>query len=329
MTAVRRSRPRVWPRVWPRVRLVAGAVLLGFLVWQFGTGPVVDAWRLTTWPAILAVLALTSVSTLAVALRWRVVAARLGVPLSPRASVAAYYRSQVLNVTLPGGVLGDADRAVRHGRGCGDLGAGVRATVWDRASGQAVQGAVVVVALMSGPESLQWLAPVVAAVGGLVVLVLLAVRRTTRRGAVLTRDLRSLATLDVVVPVSLASMCSTAAHVAVFFVAVHAVGVHASWLVLLPLSLFVLSASAVPLNVAGWGPREGVTAWAFSLSGLSATEGLTVAVMCGVLGTVATVPGLVVLAFDGLSRRRRTASAVVPPEAAGVPVPASEEAVRA
>jgi len=121
---------------------------------------------------------------------------------------------------------------------------------------------------------------------------------------------------------------STAAHVAVFFVAVHAVGVHASWLVLLPTSLFVLTASSVPLNVAGWGPREGVTAWAFSLSGLGATEGLTVAVMCGVLGTVATVPGLVVLACDGLSRRRRTAlaSAVVPAEPVAVAVVPEEAA---
>ena len=44
-------------------------------------------------------------------------------------AVAAYYRSQFLNVTLPGGVVGDVHRAVRHGVDIGDVGLGVRAAV--------------------------------------------------------------------------------------------------------------------------------------------------------------------------------------------------------
>ena len=39
-------------------------------------------------------------------------------------AVAAYYRSQFLNTTLPGGVLGDVHRGVRHGRDAGDVGRG-------------------------------------------------------------------------------------------------------------------------------------------------------------------------------------------------------------
>ena len=39
----------------------------------------------------------------------------------------------------------------------------------------------------------------------------------------------------------------------------------------------VLAGSAVPLSVAGWGPREGVAAWAFAASGLGATAGVTAA----------------------------------------------------
>lgn len=72
---------------------------------------------------------------------------------------------------------------------------------------------------------------------------------------------------------------------------------------LLPLALVVLLASAVPANIAGWGPREGAAAWAFGAVGLSAAEGVTVAVVYGVLALAATLPGAVMLvAGRGRSR---------------------------
>jgi hypothetical protein len=64
---------------------------------------------------------------------------------------------------------------------------------------------------------------------------------------------------------------------------------------LLALSLLSLLAMSVPLNVGGWGPREGVTAWAFGAAGLTAAQGLTVAVLYGLLALVASLPGAVVL----------------------------------
>ena len=58
----------------------------------------------------------------------------------------------------------------------------------------------------------------------------------------------------------------------------------------------VLVAAAVPLNVAGWGPREGAAAWAFAAAGLGAAAGASVAVAYGVLALLATLPGAVLLA---------------------------------
>jgi hypothetical protein len=72
---------------------------------------------------------------------------------------------------------------------------------------------------------------------------------------------------------------------------------------LLPLALVVLLASAVPANIAGWGPREGAAAWAFGAVGLSAGEGVTVAVVYGVLALVATLPGAVMLRAGRAHRR--------------------------
>ena len=56
------------------------------------------------------------VTTVCCAWRWTVVARGLGVRLSLPAAVAAYYRSLFLNLTLPGGVVGDVHRGVSHGR---------------------------------------------------------------------------------------------------------------------------------------------------------------------------------------------------------------------
>ena len=61
----------------------------------------------------------------------------LGVDLPLRTAVAAYYRSVFLNLTLPGGVVGDVHRGVSQGRDAGDVGRGLRAVAWERAAGQA------------------------------------------------------------------------------------------------------------------------------------------------------------------------------------------------
>jgi hypothetical protein len=63
----------------------------------------------------------------------------------------------------------------------------------------------------------------------------------------------------------------------------------------LALALLVLLAAALP-NVGGWGPREGVTAWAFAAAGMGASRGVATAVVYGVMVFVASLPGAAVLA---------------------------------
>jgi glycosyltransferase 2 family protein len=279
-------------RAWLWLRLMAGVVVLALLLHHFGAGPFTEAWRATTWESVLAAFALTAVATLTSAWRWRVVARTLGNPLTVRASVLAYYRSQFLNAVLPGGVLGDAERAMRHGRTSGDLGNGVRATVGDRVSGQVVQVGVTLLALVLLPtpwrSSDVGTAALLALLVGAAVLALVVRRRPE----------------PWVVPVVVASVGSTAAHLALFVVAAATVGVTASPTVLVATGLVVLVGSAIPLSIAGWGPREGVTAWAFGLVGLGAATGLTVAVVYGVLAAVATLPGALVVLGDVVARRR-------------------------
>ncbi|MGY2876325.1 glycosyltransferase 2 family protein [Marmoricola sp. URHA0025 HA25] len=308
------------------MRLGAGAIVLGVLVVRIGAGPFVDGLRLTSPWALLLATAVTAATTLCSAWRWQLVASALGVRLTLAAAVRAVYRAQFLNATLPGGVLGDVDRAVAHGRDTGALGRGVRSVVWERTLGQAVQVAVTVAILLVLPSPLQAVGLVALAVLAVALLLTgLASAAPAPPGLVgrmlgtVGDDLRAvLATARVRGGVAVASAGAVAGHLLVFVVAAHVAGVGVPAYRLLPLAAVVLLAAAVPANVAGWGPREGVAAWAFAAAGLGAAAGVTTAVVYGVMALVATLPGAVVL----LAGRR--SSAPVDP----APARAHEEAAR-
>jgi glycosyltransferase 2 family protein len=240
----------------PRLRVLAGVAVLAAVAWWVGPEPFVEAVRSAGPAALAAALAITAVTTVCCAWRWQVLARGLGVDVTLREAVAAYYRSQFLNATLPTGVVGDVHRAARHG---------ALPVVADRGSGQVVQAVAAAAALLLGP------APWAAALLGIALAV-------------------ALVRWPVVVATSLVA---AAGHVVVFLVAARAAGTDASLAALLPLALVVMLAAAVPLNVAGWGPREGVAAAAFAAAGLGAAQGATVAVLYGVLALVATLPGAV------------------------------------
>jgi hypothetical protein len=107
-----------------------------------------------------------------------------------------------------------------------------------------------------------------------------------------------------------ASALAVAGHVGTFVLAARAAGVAVPPVRLVPVALVVLLAAAVPLNVAGWGPREGAAAWAFGAVGLGAGQGVVVAVVYGGLVLVASLPGAAVLLLRGRAHRTRRVDAV-------------------
>src|SRR3954464_6928766 len=228
-------------------------------------------------PARAAATVLGVLTTVSCAWRWRVVARGLGVELPLDTAVAAYYRSIFLNVTLPGGVVGDVHRGISHGRNTNDVVRGVRAVAWERVAGQAVQMILTVAVLLVTPSPVRSAMPLVgaaviaAAVGvGLVAYVRPAVRESwwARLHCRAARDLRHALLARRAWPaIALASAVVVAGHVATFVIAAPTAGVSAPLSRLLPLALLVLAGAALP-NIGSWGPREGVTAWAFAAAGL-------------------------------------------------------------
>jgi uncharacterized membrane protein YbhN (UPF0104 family) len=299
---------------WARVRDVSGVVILVVVLARVGLGPFLDGLRLVDPLTVVVAVLVTAVTTVCSAWRWRLVARGLGIDVPLGAGVAAYYRSQLLNSTLPGGVLGDVHRGLLHGQDVGDVSLSLRAVAWERAAGQAVQLALALTLLMVLPSPVQasvpWLALAVTA--GAVGVVTLA--RTLRAGGTSRARRAALTAISdvrqgLLAPgawpgITLASAVVVAGHTAVFVVAARTVVASAPLATLVPLALLVLLAMAVPLSIGGWGPREGVAAWAFAAAGLGASAGVTTAVVYGVVSLVATLPGAIVLLVQ---RRSRTA----------------------
>jgi uncharacterized membrane protein YbhN (UPF0104 family) len=299
------DRPHGSRAVWAWVRPLGGVAILAFLVWRVGTGPFRDAVHQIDARALALAVVIGMVTTSASAWRWSVIASGLRLRLPLGTAIADCYRSIFLNATLPGGVLGDVHRAVNHGREVGDVGRGVRAVFWERTAGQIVQSVLALVVLLTFASPVRSAMPVVAGVllGLLAVLSLLTVvlpRGGESRWSRALRAARSdvsagLLARGVCPRVVVASVVAVAGHVLTFFIAAHAAGVHAGPSVLVPLALLALVVMTVPLNVGGFGPREGVAAWAFGAAGLTAGLGVTTALLYGALVLVASLPGAAVL----------------------------------
>ena len=148
--------------MWAWARAGGAVATLAVVVWRLGAGPFRDGVRAVDGGALAAAAAIGVVTTICCAWRWTIVARGLGVDLSLPAAVAAYYRSVFLNLTLPGGVVGDVHRGVSHGRDVRDVGGALRAVAWERTAGQLVQVVLTVVVLLALPSPVQSSMPLVA-----------------------------------------------------------------------------------------------------------------------------------------------------------------------
>jgi hypothetical protein len=276
-------------------RPVAGAGVLAVLLWRLGSGPFLDGVRLLDGRAVAAALGIGVLTTVCCAWRWRLVAGGLGLQLPLGSAVAACYRSVFLNATLPGGVVGDVHRAVHSGRAAGDVGRGVRAVVWERTAGQLVQLAVAVAVLLALPSPVRSAMPVVALVAVAAVLAAALLPRARWARAVGADARAALLAPSTRLGIAVASAVTVAGHVATFLIAARAAGSVASLTRLLPLALLALLAMSIPANVAGFGPREGMAAWAFGAAGLTAAQGVSTGVAYGVLVVAGSLPGAGVL----------------------------------
>jgi uncharacterized membrane protein YbhN (UPF0104 family) len=321
MAETRSARPRGRPYLPAALRVGASALLLAAVAWAVDLGAALD--RLTSadpW-AVAGLLALVQAQVWLSALRWRLIARRLGVGLAWPRAAGEYYAGTLINQVLPGGVAGDAARAWRHTHShaaaaihgsAGRRSAGgpiLRAVVLERLAGQAAFLLLAATGIAAWPV-LRPDAPgsaaaaVVAAAAGVLGALALGLLVLTRLGPAGWR--RGVAALGpdagrallargawrVQAPLNL---LIAASYVGALALAAAAVGPALPWPAAVTVLPLVLLAMLVPVSVGGWGLREGAAAALWPSVGLSAELGVAAALLYGLAVLVGTLPGLVVL----------------------------------
>lgn len=292
-------------------------IALFVLLWRFADGDDAAQVLLTVNPLwILAALLALTLHTVLAAERWRITAGALGLPLGRWHALREYYLAQLVNSTVPGGVVGDAGRAVRS-RGHAGLTVAAQAVVVERFAGQVAVLATMVVAIIAttlvpgGLEWPAWMLGLVAAItaGSLIGLGLLlaATRLPGRVGPRLTELARSAAIALVgrrVVLQQLAlSAGTTACILAAFAFCALAVGLSLPVAAILTLVPLILLTMLIPITISGWGLREGAAAALLPLAGATASASLAASVAFGLTGLVAVLPGIAFVWMSGRERR--------------------------
>lgn len=335
MAETRSARPRVRPYLPAVLRVAASALLLAGVAWAVDPGLALARLAAADPWAVAGLLALFQAQVWLSALRWRLIARRLGLGLPWPRAAGEYYAGTLINQVLPGGVAGDAARAWRHtrihpARAIGGPAAGpiVRAVVLDRVAGQ------LAFLLLAGAGVAAWpvlrtdapgsaaaavvtaAASVLGAIAlGLVVLTRLGPAGWRRGVAALGPDagraLLAGGAWRVQAPLNL---LIGASYVGALALAAAAVGPALPWPAVMTVLPLVLLAMLVPVSVGGWGLREGAAAALWPGLGLSAELGVAAARLYGLAVLAGTLPGLAVLARP-VRRPRGSITAAHPPSA--------------
>jgi len=294
-------------------RWLATAVLLGALFLLVDTTALWrELQRIPLWVVLPAVL-LSAVQVVISSWRWRYTGKRLGLSIGLLDAVQEYYLATFINQVLPGGVLGDVNRAMRHGAKAGKRQKAAHAVAIERLSGQLVLALVVglgLVVLWQANVFTPSLVDSSVVIGWLPIILLLAIagslllfRRYSARFkaylVALRDDVRQALFSWPALPLQLmSSLLVMASYLSVFLLlalAADYVNSAAAAAVLLALCTVLLLSMVVPLTVAGWGIREGAAALLWPLAGLPAEQGVALSVGYGALVFIGSCPGALVL----------------------------------
>lgn len=303
---------------WLATALIIGAVLL------FVNGETLISEVMRIPPVAIATgLGLGVGQVFLSAWRWKYTASLVGLQIPYMRAVREYYLATFTNQVLPGGVLGDVNRALRHGADSRSRVAAAHAVAIERLSGQVVLAVVVV-------SGLAWLFYTGRVVGGerpdadslphvcwlfavIVALILpgwFLVRKSERVSGYFVRlrgDLAKALFSWPALPVQVVtSLLVIASYLAVFIVlangADYIVDLPSGMVVTALCSLLLLS-MVVPLTVSGWGVREGAAVILWPMVGLPSEQGVALSVTYGALIFISSLPGALFL-FSSLAGRR-------------------------
>jgi len=260
------------------------------------------------WGWLLAALVAANLQIIFSAFRWRITARALDHEIPVARAIWEYYLSQLLNLTLPSGILGDAGRAVRMRHQAG-LMRSSQAVLIERMAGQIA----LFVVLFAGFFLLPWLPGYVYIPGwlrhailviGLALLGLVAVFALAngipgpwRRAADGFRraTLRALCAREVWPAQVMLSSLTVTCNIAAVTCAARATGTELSVDAMVTVVPLMLTAMLIPVSAGGWGLREGTAAALWPLMGHSAAAGVAASIAFGLVIMAAALPGILML----------------------------------
>ncbi|MBU2956559.1 lysylphosphatidylglycerol synthase transmembrane domain-containing protein [Paracoccus sp. 1_MG-2023] len=273
------------------LQFIAALCILSLLWWGLDGRQAVGLLAAADPRWLVAALAALTAQTLLSALRWQITARALGQGIPLGRAVSEYYLAQIVNQSLPGGVVGDAGRALRA-RGDGGLRRAGAAVAIERGLGQVALLAILLTALalphdLRLPQGLRMAIEGAALLAALAALVAMRTARDAIHAAVTSARMLP---LQIGLNIGIAAL-----NIAGFAFAAHATGTGlapAEAAIVVPLILLTM---ILPVTVAGWGLREGAAAAMFPLIGATPEAGLAASLCFGLVFLTATLPGIAVI----------------------------------
>ncbi len=243
------------------------------------------------------------------AYRWQQTAHRLAQPLRLQRAISEYYLATLANLSLPGGVGGDAARVYRN-RDSRGWEPAVMSVTLERLAGQVALIAVTFTGWLLWPVFSEQQAPasvlhilmlvafiIVAAVGSLFALASVSsrVHRFTRN---IGPAIRVVWITDYQwVLQTLLSLAIVATYIAVFAIGAKSLAQPIPTIALVTIVPVVLLSMVLPVSIGGWGVRELTAAALWPVIGLSAEAGTATSIVYGLVSMLSVLPGAMVCVF--------------------------------
>jgi uncharacterized membrane protein YbhN (UPF0104 family) len=284
--------------------MMLAILLLMLIAWAVDLQATYTLFRNTQWQWVIACLLLVQVQVVISAIRWRVTAGRLGQYLSVPRAVREYYLATLGNLSLPGGVAGDAARIYRNRRP-----AGVRivaqVVMIERLAGQVALVTVAIAGWLLWPAMLQVAVPVLAGkllLAALAFALLMALLAWLLAGFAASRIARFVRSFGPALyrtwvaqrqwlVQGVLSLGIVATYLLVFAACALALQQPMSVVAILSIVPLVLLSMVIPLSIGGWGIREAVAATLWPMAGLSPEAGVATSVLYGLVSMLGTIPG--------------------------------------
>lgn len=283
--------------------VTASAALL-IALWHWLDGPdVMRRLRYANSAWLTFAFMLLSLQLILSALRWQLTSRQLNVLIPISAAIRQYYLSMLCNLTLPGGIAGDAGRAWHH-RDQAGVGPSAAAVILERTAGQLAMLAAMAIGMLwylSDKTEIPWLWALmgIAGLGLLFSMIRLKLHWLLHHVSWLHQlaqwILLAWLSPDVRYRQLALTMAILGCNLLAFYACARAVSVDLSGshaLLVLPATLLIM---ALPVSVAGWGVREAAAALLWPLAQVSSESAIAASIAYGLIATASALPGVLFL----------------------------------